>query len=105
MNTAFLLMAQYNGQAIIPAGQVVKDYFPHLTLDKFVRKVSAGDIQLPLIRIEAGSQKAAKGVHLTDLAAYLDARRAAALKESRQLAGNGGATKELHGTSHVPVTA
>jgi hypothetical protein len=31
------------------------------------------------------SQKAAKGVHLTDLAAYLDERRAAAVKECQQL--------------------
>lgn len=87
MNTAFLLMAQYNGKAIIPAGDVVRDYFPHLTLDKFVRKVSLGEIRLPLVRIEPNSQKAAKGVHLTDLASYLDERRAAAVKEARQLAG------------------
>lgn len=87
MNTAFLLMAQYNGKAIIPAGDVVRDYFPHLTLDKFVRKVSMGEIRLPLVRIEPNSQKAAKGVHLTDLASYLDERRAAAVKEARQLAG------------------
>lgn len=89
MNTAFLLMAQYNGMAIIPAGSVVRDYFPHLTLDKFVRKVSLGEIRIPLVRIEPGSQKAAKGVHLTDLAEYLDARRAAAVKEANQLAGAG----------------
>ena len=86
MNTAFLLMAQYNGLAVIPAATVCRDYFPHLTLDKFVRKVSAGEIKLPLIRME-GSQKAAKGVHLQDLAEYLDARRAAAKKEASQMAG------------------
>ena len=86
MNTAFLLMAQYNAQAIIPAGTVVRDYFPHLTLDKFLRKVAMGEINIPLVRIEPGSQKAAKGVHITDLAEYLDARRAAAVKEARQLA-------------------
>lgn len=87
MNTAFLLMAQYNAQAIIPVGSVVRDYFPHLTVDKFVRKVALGEINIPLVRIEAGSQKAAKGVHVTDLAAYVDARRAAAVKEAKQLAG------------------
>jgi len=79
-------MAQYNGLAVIPADVVCRDYFPHLTPDKFVRKVSAGEIKLPLIRME-GSQKAAKGVHLQDLADYLDARRAAARKEAQQLAG------------------
>lgn len=87
MNTAFLLMAQYNAQAVIPVSAVVRDYFPHLTVDKFVRKVSMGDIKIPLVRIEPNSQKAAKGVHLTDLAFYIDGRRAAAMKEASQLAG------------------
>lgn len=87
MNTAFLLMAQYDAQAVIPVGQVVRDYFPHLSTDKFLRKVAMGEINIPLLRIEAGSQKAAKGVHLTDLAQYLDDRRAAAVKEAKQLAG------------------
>lgn len=87
MNTAFLLMAQYDGQAVIPVDKVVRDYFQHLTTDKFVRKVALGEIRIPLLRIEPGSQKGAKGVHLTDLANYLDERRAAALKEAKQLAG------------------
>jgi hypothetical protein len=87
MNTAFLLMAQYNAQAVIPVSAVVRDYFPHLTAEKFVRKVSMGDIKIPLVRIEPNSQKAAKGVHLTDLAMYIDGRRAAALKEASQLSG------------------
>lgn len=87
MNTVFLLMAQYNAQAVIPVATVVKDYFPHLTTEKFVRKVSIGDINIPLMRIEPRSQKAAKGVHVNDLAEYLDARRAAAVKEANQLNG------------------
>lgn len=87
MNTAFLLMAQYNGIAIIPVTAVVRDYFPHLTTEKFVRKVAVGEIKIPLVRIEPNSQKAAKGVHLNDLAQYVDDRRAAAVKEARQLAG------------------
>ncbi len=84
MNTAFLLMAQYGGKAIIPLEVVCRDYFSHLTAAKLVRKISAGDIALPLVRIEA-SQKCAKGVHLTDLANYLDARAEAARKELRDL--------------------
>lgn len=84
MNTAFLLMAQYSGLAVIPAETVCKDYFSHLTLDKFLRKVNAGDIRLPIVRIEA-SQKSARGVALQDLADYLDERRTAALKELAQL--------------------
>ena len=86
MNTAFLLMAQYNGKAVIPVDTVRADYFQHLPMPKFLRKVSAGEIKLPLVRIE-NSQKSARGVHLGDLADYLDARRAAARKEMRQLAG------------------
>lgn len=80
-------MAQYDALAVIPIDKVVQDYFPHLSTDKFLRKVAAGDINIPLIRIEPGSQKAAKGVHLIDLAQYIDNRRAAALKEARQLSG------------------
>lgn len=85
MNTAFLLMAQYNAQAVIPVATVVKDYFPHLTTENFLRKVAVGDIVIPLVRIEPGSQKGARGVHLSDLAGYLDDRRAAAVKEAKQL--------------------
>ncbi len=88
MNTAFLLMAQYDAKAVIPVASVVKDYFPHLPTENFVRKVALGDIKIPLVRIEPGSQKCAKGVHLTDLAQYLDDRRAAAVKEAKQLAGS-----------------
>jgi hypothetical protein len=84
MNTAFLLMAQYDGQAIIPAEKVCADYFPHLKPDQFLRKIGAGEIKLPLVRSET-SQKSAKGVHLQDLADYLDRRREAARKELEQM--------------------
>jgi len=80
MNTAFLLMAQYGGKAIIPIEHLCRDYFSHLTPTKLVQKISAGEIAIPLVRIET-SQKCAKGVHLNDLAKYLDARVEAARKE------------------------
>lgn len=79
MNTAMLLMAQY-GRAIVPADQVARDYFD-LTPDKFVRKVCAGEIRLPLVRM-TDSQKSARGVHLTDLAAYIDRARGEAIRVS-----------------------
>ncbi len=85
MNTVFLLMAQYNAQAVLPVEVVVKDYFPHLTPNNFLRKVLIGEINIPVIRIEKNSQKTAKGVHLQDLANYLDVRREAAIKEANQL--------------------
>lgn len=84
MNTAFLLLAQYDGLAIIPAEKVCADYFPHLKPDQFLRKIGAGEIKLPLVRAET-SQKSAKGVHLQDLAEYLDRRREAARKELEQM--------------------
>ena len=84
MNTAFLLMAQYDGKAIIPIDDVCRDYFFHLTPTKLVRKISSGEIALPLVRIEE-SQKCAKGVHLNDLARYLDQRTEAARREMKSL--------------------
>lgn len=84
LNTAFLLMAQYGGKAIIPVEEVCRDYFSHLDPAKFIRKVGAGEIAIPMVRME-NSQKCAKGIHLQDLADYLDARREAALREYRQL--------------------
>ncbi len=86
MNTAFLLMAQYNGAAIIPLEAVCRDYFSHLTPTEFARKATNGQIDLPVVRIEA-SQKAAKGIYLTDLARWIDARVEAARKECDQLQG------------------
>jgi hypothetical protein len=86
-NTAFLLMAQYDGAAVIPIEIVCRDYFRHLTAEKLLRKILSGEISLPIVRIEK-SQKAARGVHLSDLADYLDKQRAEALKECRQLGGS-----------------
>lgn len=84
MNTAFLLMAQYDGRAVIPVDDVCRDYFPHLSREAFLRKHTAGEIEIPLVRIEEG-QKSAKGIHLVDLAAYVDKRREAAIREQRAL--------------------
>jgi pyocin activator protein PrtN len=84
--TLFLLMAQYNGHTVVPLDRVCRDFFGHLTVEKLLRKVLRGDIALPIVRIES-SQKAQRGVHLVDLAAYIDKRRPAALKECLQLAG------------------
>lgn len=83
-STSFLLFAQYGGKAVIPVEDVCRDYFNHLTPDKFLRKVGAGEIAIPVVRAET-SQKCQKGIYLQDLANYLDTRREAALKEFRQL--------------------
>ncbi|NWB30687.1 pyocin activator PrtN family protein [Pseudomonas gingeri] len=84
MNTAFILMAQYDGQAIISLERVCKDYFTHLTPEMFQRKVMSGQIKIPITRLEP-SQKSARGIHIADLAQYLDQQREAARKECAQL--------------------
>ncbi|WP_349604301.1 pyocin activator PrtN family protein [Cupriavidus sp. DF5525] len=84
MTTVFLLLAQYGATAVIPIDVVAKDYFPHLSAEKLLRKTGQGEIRLPVVRIE-GSNKSAKGVHVHDLAKYIDDRRAAAQKECAQL--------------------
>lgn len=75
MNTAMMLMAQY-GRAVVPAEAVAKDYFD-MTPERFAKKVAAGEISIPLVRM-TDSQKSARGVHITDLAAYIDRARAQA---------------------------
>jgi hypothetical protein len=86
MNTAFILLAQYDGRAVIPVELVCKDYFTHLNATGLVGKITRGEIALPLVRMDT-SQKAARGVHINDLAAWIDARRAAATKELKQMVG------------------
>ncbi|WP_175656488.1 pyocin activator PrtN family protein [Burkholderia ambifaria] len=81
MNTVFLLMAQYNATAVVPIDLVCRDYFGAMTVQTLIRKISAGEIALPLIRMDR-SQKSAKGVHIQDLANYIDERRAAAVKDA-----------------------
>lgn len=84
MKTAFILMAQYEGKAVIPVESVCADYFAPLTVEQFLRKSLSGEIGLPVVRMYE-SQKAAKGVPLNDLAAYLDRKMEAARKECEQL--------------------
>lgn len=84
MKTSMLLMAQYDARAVIPVSEVVRDYFAPLTVENFIRKCGSGEIKIPLMRM-GSTQKCAKGVHLQDLAEYLDARREAAKKEVAQL--------------------
>ncbi|MFM0732359.1 pyocin activator PrtN family protein [Paraburkholderia sediminicola] len=86
MKTVFLLLAQYDATAVIPIDVVCRDYFAPMTLPVLMRKISTGDVPPPLIRMER-SQKSAKGVHVQDLADYIDARRAEAKKELEQMRG------------------
>jgi hypothetical protein len=80
MNTTMLLIVQYDAQTVIPIDRVIEDFFPHLSAATFIRKVARGDIKIPLIRIDGGTHKSLRGVHL-NLARYIDDRREAAIKE------------------------
>ena len=85
--TIFCLMAQYNGMTVIPLERVCADFFSHLSVQKLLRKALAGEIALPIYRAER-SQKCMKGVHIADLAKFIDERREAAIKECQQLSGD-----------------
>ncbi|PHN60302.1 MULTISPECIES: pyocin activator PrtN family protein [Pseudomonas syringae group] len=63
-------MAQYEGKAIIVLSGVCAEYFTHLTIEMFQGKVLAGQIKIPITRLEP-SQKSAKGSQTTDTYAYL----------------------------------
>lgn len=84
MNTIFLLMAQYKCSAIIPIETVCQDYFRHLTPEKLKAKIASGSINLALIRME-NSQKSARGIHINDLADYIDAQIKKAKIEQEKL--------------------
>jgi len=71
---------------VIPVARVCEDYFSHLDERQFIRKATAGQIDLPVIAIEA-SNKSARGVHVEDLARWIDKRRDAARRENDQVQG------------------
>ncbi|WP_417239146.1 pyocin activator PrtN family protein [Celeribacter halophilus] len=86
MKTATMMMMMYNAKAVIDTETVARDWFK-LSVGKFHEKIRSGEIRLPLVLMEEESQKCAKGVHLMDLADYVDARHAAAEKELKMMAG------------------
>lgn len=80
------LYEQYANAPMVHVDAICRDYF-HMTTDKFMRKVNAGEIRLPIVRMYDDSQKAAKAISLEDLAEYLDGRYAKAKKEHDTLYG------------------
>ena len=73
---------------LVPAPKLTADAG---SADKFIRKVDAGEIDIPLVRIE-GSSKCARGVPLIDLAAYIDARASEARAVNDKIHGRKGMT-------------
>lgn len=75
---------QYGGQFMIPVERVARDYF-NMNTEPFMRKVAAGEIRFPIVRMYDDSQKAAKAIYVNDLAEYLERRHALAMKEFHAL--------------------
>jgi hypothetical protein len=57
----------------------------NLTVEKFKRKCLGGEIDAPIVRLGAESQKAALGIHLRDLANYIERQREKATSRKRNL--------------------
>jgi len=82
LSTQFLLLARYGARPVIPAELVAKDFFG-MTPKSFRERVASGAIPLPLVEL-GESQKAARGVPLSDLANYIDARIERAREELKR---------------------
>ncbi|MBO2658104.1 pyocin activator PrtN family protein [Shewanella algae] len=83
MNTVFLLMAEYSA-AIVPLESICEKYFG-MSPTTAAKKAKAGLLPVPAFR-GGESQKATWLVNLTDLAAYLDKKRAAAAADQVEAA-------------------
>ncbi|ABE56549.1 conserved hypothetical protein [Shewanella denitrificans OS217] len=83
MNTAFLLMAQFN-KAIVPLDEICKTYFG---LESRTAQNYAKAGRLPVAAFRTGSSnKAPWLVNITDLAEYLDKQRDAAKQDQINVA-------------------
>jgi hypothetical protein len=71
-------MAEYDGRATVPLSDVAPRY---LGLSEHEANKRANKQTLPFPTFRAGSNKSAYQVHLSDLAAYLDACRAEAVRD------------------------
>lgn len=86
MKTIFILMAQYSGLAVIPLDTVCADYFCHLSPKNLRQNIAHGKIDLPLVQMDS-SRQAARGVHINDLAQYIDKQHEAAKSDHEKLWG------------------
>ena len=81
---ALFIDGAVSGQAVIPISQVCNDYMG-LTVEKFKMKCLSGEIDIPIVRLGADSQKAALGVHLADLSNYIDCQRTKAKSDNNKI--------------------
>lgn len=78
MNTAFLLMAQYEKTAL-PLSDISEVYFG-LSPEEANRRAKLNRLPVPTFQM-ASSQKSPRLVHVEDLAKHIDTQRTAARKE------------------------
>ena len=83
MKTAFLLLAQFDGQADIPLEDVAERY---LGLDRKAARAKAAKGELPFAAYRAPSQKSPWLVNVADLAAWIDRERERAERDRVQRA-------------------
>lgn len=73
MNTAKLLLLQYDFKTAIPLTQAVKDYFNSTLTDKeILRKANNGEFPFPVYKADPTNKKSGWFVNLESLANWLD---------------------------------
>lgn len=78
IDTGFMLALRYR-TPYITLEQVVQDFMTHLTLPVATKRANAGSLPFPAFKPDG--VKSPFLVSVADLAAYLDAQRAAAAKD------------------------
>lgn len=75
MNTAKLLLLQYDFKSAIPLVQAVRDYFNGELSDReILRKANNGEFPFPVYKADPANKKSAWFVNLESLASWLDNR-------------------------------
>lgn len=74
------LCEQYGGKTLLEIDLVATTYFG-LSPEKFLRKISEGDIMLPLTRMEPNNRKSKKFIATVDLGHYIKQRNKEARRE------------------------
>lgn len=78
IDTGFMLAMRYR-TPYITLEQVLHDFMPHLTLSVATKRANAGTLPFPAFKPDGAKSQFL--VSVADLAAYLDAQRAAAMKD------------------------
>ncbi len=79
------IIAKHGGPLLSPQ-EVCEEYFAPMALRTFMRKLTRGEIALPLVRMAPGN-KSPRKIHAADLAAYIEKRRKVAAGEMKAMAG------------------